>query len=80
MNPFSITYNNRTAAFLPWESVDNEAMDRYIGSINKMSSRMKQRILAENGIRSRHYAIDEQGRSLYSVTSMGAKIVQALMD
>lgn len=80
MNPFSRTYITRTAAFLPGESVDNEAMDRYIGSINKMSSRMKQRILAENGIRSRHYAIDEQGRSLYSVTSMGAKIVQALMD
>lgn len=80
MNPFSRTYITRTSAFLPGESVDNEAMDRYIGSINKMSSRMKQRILAENGIRSRHYAIDEQGRSLYSVTSMGAKIVEALMD
>ena len=38
-------------------------MDRYIGSINKMSARIKQRILAENGIRLRHYAIDMEGNS-----------------
>lgn len=80
MTPFKSTYITRTASFLPGESINNVEMDRYIGSINKMSSRMKKRILAENGIRSRHYAIDEQGTSLHSVTSMGAKVAQALIN
>lgn len=80
MTPFFRTYITKTAAFLPGESVGNEAMDRYIGSINKMSARMKRRILAENGIQSRHYALNEQGHSLYSVTSMGAQVAKALMD
>lgn len=80
MTPFERTYLTKTAAFLPGEPVSNEAMDRFIGSINRMSGRIKQRILAENGIRLRHYALDETGRSLHSVASMGAAVVRALLS
>lgn len=79
MTPFERTYLTDTAAFLPGEPVDNAAMDRYIGSINRMSGRIKQRILAENGIHLRHYALDEQGVSQHSVASMGAAVVRALI-
>lgn len=75
---FSKVFLARSAAFLPGAPVDNAQMDRYIGSINKMSGRIKKRILAENGIQSRHYALDEKGRSLHSVTSMGARVAQQL--
>lgn len=78
MVPFSRVYVANTASFMPGEPVDNDGMDRFIGSINKMSGRIKNRILAENGIRSRHYALDEQGRSLHSVTSMGAAVANVL--
>ena len=80
MTPFSRVYITHTAAFLPGDPVDNDGMDRFIGSINKMSGRIKNRILAENGIVSRHYAIDEQGKSLHSVASMGARVAEALLD
>jgi len=80
MTPFDHAYITRTASFLPGEAVNNIEMDRYIGPINKTSSRMKSRILAENGIKSRHYAIDEAGQSLHSVTSMGAKVVAQLQE
>ena len=80
MTPFSRTYLTRSAVFLPGDPVDNDGMDRYIGSINKMSARIKQRILAENGIRLRHYAIDMEGNSLHSVASMGASVVGALLS
>lgn len=78
MTPFKKTYLTHTAAFLPGAPVSNDEMDHYIGSINKMSGRIKQRILAENGIRQRHYAIDTEGRSLHSVSSMGAAVVREL--
>jgi 3-oxoacyl-[acyl-carrier-protein] synthase III len=79
MTPFSKVYITQTAAFLPGEAIDNQEMDGYIGSINKISGRIKSRILAENGIKQRHYAIDTAGKSLHSVTSMGAKVVTELL-
>lgn len=79
MTPFKKTYITHTAAFLPGAPVGNDEMDHYIGSINRMSGRIKQRILAENGIRHRHYAIDTEGRSLHSVASMGASVVRELL-
>lgn len=78
MTPFSHVYITKTASFLPGDPVNNTQMDQFIGSINKMSGRIKNRILAENGIQQRYYAINEQGESLHSVTSMGANIVAAL--
>lgn len=78
MTPFNNTYLTLAASFLPGAPINNEEMDRFIGPINKTSPRMKTRILAENGIKQRHYAIDEHGQSRHSVTSMGAKIVEAL--
>jgi len=80
MTPFEHTYITGTSSFLPGEPVDNTAMDQFIGSINRISGRIKQRILAENGIRTRHYALDAAGKSLHSVTSMGAEVVRELVE
>lgn len=80
MTPYSHVYITDTASFMPGEAVNNQEMDAYIGSINRMSGRIKTRILAENGIQQRHYAINTNGQSLHSVTSMGAKVVAALSE
>ena len=79
MTPFEHTFITGTSSFLPGEPVDNAAMDQFIGSINRVSGRIKQRILAENGIQTRHYALDAAGNSLHSVTSMGAEVVRSLI-
>lgn len=80
MTPFKHTFITRTSSFLPGDPVDNDSMDQFIGSINRVSGRIKQRILAENGIQTRHYALDAAGNSLHSVTSMGAEVVRALIE
>ncbi|HEY9146945.1 MAG TPA: iron-containing redox enzyme family protein [Thiobacillus sp.] len=80
MTPFEHTFITRTSSFLPGDPVDNDSMDQFIGSINRVSGRIKQRILAENGIQTRHYALDAAGNSLHSVTSMGAEVVRALIE
>lgn len=78
MTPFSHVYITNSAAYLPGQAVNNDEMDAFIGPINKMSSRIKKRILAENGIKQRYYGINNQGASLESVSGMGAKVVEAL--
>jgi len=73
---FERTFIQGSGRFLPGEPVDNAAMDAYIAPLNKLSTRIKRRILAENGIRTRHYAIDADGRSLHSCAGMAAAAIR----
>lgn len=80
MTPFKQTYLTHTSSFLPGSPIDNTEMDQFIGPINQISDRMKKLILAENGIQSRHYAINSEGVSQYSVAAMGAKVARQLVE
>jgi 3-oxoacyl-[acyl-carrier-protein] synthase-3 len=46
------------SAFLPNAPVFNDQIENVLGRVNEISSKLKRRILINNGIRSRHYAID----------------------
>jgi 3-oxoacyl-[acyl-carrier-protein] synthase-3 len=72
---FESVYVNATGLFLPGEPVDNESLDRFIAPLNRVSERIKRKILAENGIKSRHYAIDENGSTVHSAAAMAAAAV-----
>lgn len=73
---FNRTWLYGTGRFLPGAPVDNEAMDAYVAPLNRTSTRIKRRILAENGIRTRHYAIDSEGRTVHSCAAMAAAAIQ----
>jgi 3-oxoacyl-[acyl-carrier-protein] synthase III len=64
---------------LPGPPIDNEGMDAFIAPLNRISGRIKQRILAENGIRTRHYAIDADGSTRESNAQMAAAAVRAAL-
>ncbi|MCE5264570.1 MAG: beta-ketoacyl-ACP synthase III [Deltaproteobacteria bacterium] len=49
---------NDVAAFLPNAPVDNDHIEDVVGTIHGLPSRTKKRILSNNGIRQRYYAID----------------------
>ncbi len=68
-----------TGLHLPGDPVDNDGMDAFIAPLNRISGRIKQRILAENGIRTRHYAIDTDGRTRESNAQMAAAAVRAAL-
>ena len=68
-----------TGHHLPGEPVDNQGMDAYIAPLNRISGRIKQRILAENGIRTRHYAINPDGSTRESNAQMAAAAVRAAL-
>jgi 3-oxoacyl-[acyl-carrier-protein] synthase III len=69
---FDNVYVTSTGSFLPGAPVGNDDIDRFIAPLNPTSARIKRRILAENGIESRHYAIDAAGETAHSATQMAA--------
>ena len=73
---YSNVYLHAAGMFLPGEPVDNAGMDAYVAPLNRLSERLKRRILAENGIVQRHYAIDAEGRTVHSNTAMAAQAIQ----
>lgn len=77
---FNKVFLNSTGSFLPGPAVNNDEMDAYIGSINAQSSRIKRRILAENGIKSRHYGIDKEGRTQVSSSDMAIQAIENTLE
>lgn len=73
---FDRVYLKSAGAFLPGEPVDNERMDAFVAPLNRASGRIKQRILAENGIKQRYYALDEVGNTVFTNASMAAHAVR----
>lgn len=67
------------AYHLPGEPVDNAGMDAYVAPINRVSGRIKQRILAENGIVQRHYAINPDGSTHTSNARMASLACEAAL-
>jgi 3-oxoacyl-[acyl-carrier-protein] synthase-3 len=74
--PFQRVYLESAGFFMPGEPVSNDEMDAYIAPINRLSERIKRRILAENGIRQRHYGIDAEGRTLHGSAQMAAGAIR----
>lgn len=73
---FDNVYLHSSAMFLPGEAIDNQAMDSYIAPLNRLSGRIKARILNENGIQSRHYAINTEGQTTISHAQMAAQAIR----
>ncbi|SMC27090.1 3-oxoacyl-[acyl-carrier-protein] synthase-3 [Andreprevotia lacus DSM 23236] len=73
---FEHVYIEAAGYHLPGPPVDNDGMDAYIAPINRISGRIKARILAENGIASRHYAIDADGNTVLSHARLAANAVE----
>jgi 3-oxoacyl-[acyl-carrier-protein] synthase III len=72
---FNNVYVTSTGSFLPGAPVGNDDIDQFIAPINATSARIKRRILAENGIATRHYAIDADGATLHSNAQMAAMAI-----
>lgn len=72
----STAFITSMGSFLPGEPVDNDSMEDYLGRIGGKPSRVRQRILKQNGIQTRHYAIDREQKTLYSNSQMAALAVR----
>ncbi len=69
-------YLTALGKFLPGPPIGNDEMEDYLGRIHARPSRARARVLKQNGIVSRHYAIDKQQRSVYSNAEMASLAVK----
>jgi 3-oxoacyl-[acyl-carrier-protein] synthase III len=73
-------YITDISAFLPNEPVSNEDIDKCLGVVNNMPSRVKSIILTSNNIQKRYYAIDPStGNATHTNVQLTAEAVRRLM-
>lgn len=73
-------YINRLAKFLPNEPVSNDQMEIFLGMVDGTPSKAKPVILRNNQIKTRYYALDENGNSTHSNTDMTVEAIKQLFD
>jgi len=73
-------YITSTGSFLPGPPIDNDRIEDVLGLVEGRPSRLKRRILQANGIRTRHYAIDREHRTLYSNVDMAVAASKRCLD
>jgi 3-oxoacyl-[acyl-carrier-protein] synthase-3 len=65
--------------FLPNAPVGNDEIEHVLGFVNKFSSRLKKRVLKQNGILTRYYAIDPAtGEETHNNAQMTARAVETM--
>ena len=63
---------NAIGVFLPNNPVSNDEMEDYLGKVNGQPSNVRHRILKQNGIQSRHYALDKNQETTHSNATLAA--------
>jgi 3-oxoacyl-[acyl-carrier-protein] synthase-3 len=70
-----------TGAYLLGEPVESDAIEQRLGLVAGKASRLRARILKSNGIKKRHYALDDKQRTTELNEELAAKAVtSALKD
>ncbi|MEV5839845.1 3-oxoacyl-[acyl-carrier-protein] synthase III C-terminal domain-containing protein [Nocardia sp. NPDC052112] len=70
-------YITATGRFLPGDPVPNDEIEDYIGKAGLASADLREMILGNSGIKTRHYAIDKNQQTVMSNAAMAAAAVRA---
>jgi 3-oxoacyl-[acyl-carrier-protein] synthase-3 len=74
-------YLTRTASFLPLEPVSNDEIEQVLGMVGGKPSKARRIVLRNNGIRTRHYALDRtSGEPVMNNAQMAARAIEGLGD
>jgi 3-oxoacyl-[acyl-carrier-protein] synthase-3 len=65
--------------FFPGQPIPNDELEDHLGRIHGRPARAKARVLAQNGIQTRHYALDRHQRTLFRNSEMAANAVRDLL-
>lgn len=69
-------YITSSGSFMPNSAVLNEQMEDFLGRINGKDSRNKERVLKQNGIKARYYALNQQQETTHSNAQMAVKAIE----
>lgn len=73
-------YITSIGKFLPGSPIGNDEIEDYLGRIGGKNSKSMRRILEQNQIRYRHYAINKEQQSLYSNAEMANLSIRDALD
>src|ERR1700722_16610337 len=79
MGRMAEAYITGIGAYLPGEPVDNEQLMNRLTDGTTRSARLGRQALAANGIRTRHYAVDDQGRTLMLNEELAANAARSAL-
>jgi len=68
-------YITSAGAFLPGPAIDNNTIEEILGKVGGKESRLKKRILTQNGIKTRHYALNREGRTTHLNEELAAHAI-----
>ena len=68
-------YITSTGSYLPGNPVDNQSIEQYLGKLLG-EAQVRRKILAVNGIRTRHYALDKKQNATHSIYELAAEAVK----
>jgi 3-oxoacyl-[acyl-carrier-protein] synthase-3 len=68
-------YITSTGSYLPGDPVDNESINRYLGNVIGEAP-VRRKILAANGIHTRHYALDKMQNATHSLYELASEAVK----
>ena len=73
-------YITAAGAFLPGEPISNDEVEDYLGKIDGQASRAKARVLRQNQIRTRYYAMDQNQNTTISNSGMAANSIRQAIE
>jgi 3-oxoacyl-[acyl-carrier-protein] synthase III len=80
MGTTATAYLTGFGRYLPGDPVDNEGIAARLGGNDPVTERIRRRVLEANGIRQRHYALDEHGEPTELNEELAVKAVRAALD
>jgi 3-oxoacyl-[acyl-carrier-protein] synthase III len=81
MNVMNEAYITGIGAYLPGDPVDNEQLAARFGPDTARGAELRKRALAANGIKTRHYAVDDKGMTMMLNEELAVQAVgRALAD
>jgi len=69
-----------TGSYLPGNAINNCGIEKVLGLVAGKASRYKNKILQSNGIKNRHYAVDENGNPNELSEEMAVKAITRALD
>ncbi len=80
MGSTATAYLTGFGRYLPGEPVDNDGIVSRLGGDDAVTERIRRRVLEANGIRRRHYALDETGQPTELNEELAVKALRAALD
>tara|TARA_R110000787_G_scaffold183014_3_gene295045 strand:- start:30142 stop:31275 length:1134 start_codon:yes stop_codon:yes gene_type:complete len=73
-------YITRLSKYLPNEPIDNDHMEEKLGKIDGKTSKARRIVLRNNKIKTRYYALDDQGNVTHNNAQLVSKAIENLCD